>query len=185
MRHAAPGQRVRPLLAVSVVAAVLALTAVVSLWMRTRPSVQTSVERTTAPPGPVSPADCPMSLSCLTVPARPAVVAAVRAAFSGAELLDSLRVVDEIGRSFSENVRVRTTEQVIVSVNARCIPGADAVPDRVLTSGGRASSKITAVVVGGRRGCSVSVVVLAPRGVTAPADAATALARQSVLQITG
>ncbi|MEP6853225.1 MAG: hypothetical protein ABJA87_11295 [bacterium] len=173
-------------LAAAVAVAVAVLVAGTLLWSgRPRNQVQTVPVTVAVSTPPQRALDCPDGIECFLGPAQPSTVALVRQDFPGARLRDGWRtILGTTGETVRETVRADTPSGLVITLQARCVPGGSPVAASTRTSSDRGGRRQLLVVVpGDAGGCSVAVVVEGPAGTSLPEAAATALASASSLQL--
>ncbi len=143
----------------------------------------------TAPAPVVVADDCPVDETCMLTGARAAFVTAVMAAFSGLPTND-LTHAALAGTRFvphetlhRETVQVRTSDGVVATVVSRCADHGSGVRASQSPTVPKTGPATVFVVVPGRPGCSVAVVLQVPAGVVVPWSAATTLAHRPALQL--
>lgn len=150
---------------------------------RARSSTGTVITVVTAVPTVVPARDCDVGFAqCTVVTVRASALAAVGRHFARAAVVDSYARANE-GRIDSEYIQVRTSTQVLVSVQSRCAGGSGSVPDRVYGDTAAAGPARRVFIGGGLNGCSVAVTVDAPAGAAVPAAAASALAHDPAVAL--
>lgn len=138
-------------------------------------------------------AGCPVHVRCMpSAASSPAVVRAVRHAFPGATVVSSAATVEAASGRVYRRVVVATDGARTVTVSSQCIPGAEAVPRKVL-QGERTFEELDGstmvlsrtwqVVTPGRTGCSAAVGVDAATSSQAVKVAALALAADPLVQL--
>lgn len=163
-----------------VCAVVLAVAAPVD---RARSSTRLVTTVVTVVPTAAPARDCDVGFAqCTVVAVRASALAAVARHFVRATVVDSYARTDG-ARIDSELIQVRTSTQVLVSVQSRCAGGSGSVPDRVYGDTAVTGPARRVFIGGGRNGCSVAVTLDAPAGVAVPVAAATALAHDPAVAL--
>ena len=172
----------RPVI-VFVVGVLLAASTLVWRDHARRPRYVVTVQKQAAPPYVVLAGDCPANDQCQTTGARSSTVRLVVAAFPGLPTdLPHAALRDQVS-VYRETIDVSTASGVRVREVARCVEHGSAARAAQSTSVPSTGPATVFVVVPGRSGCSVAVVLRVPAGVPVPWTAATALAHRSELQL--
>lgn len=173
------------------------LCVVAGAGLHQRSRTVTTVLTRTAPPD-VAPAatgagasayDCPGVGACASVAVPRAFLAAVRAAFPSASVLDATAVAGTVSGAapaatiLRSSVYLQDTGGRLIGVVSRCVPSGAAVTARDGGVGASSGPAQLVIVRGGAPGCSVVVTVDVPVGSTSPVAAAVGLADDPALRL--
>ena len=144
---------------------------------------------TSTEPAPVVGADdCPVNETCVLTGVRASVVTAVTAAFQSPptdDLAQAALAGTPSETVHRETVHLRTSAGVLVTVVTRCVDQGAGVRASQSPTVPRTGPATVFVVVPGRPGCSVGVILQVPTAVAVPWAAATTLAHRPGLQLPG